>query len=153
MPPFISMGVNNTWFSNREEQVYNIRLFHGQNTKIRCLTYSNQTNSTLIPNPICSIFPSPRGRVWSLPRTRYGVKGRHSLCLDPAGFNPLSPFHRDSYPFQALRRIDDNRLRPAQEDLQAFFLYGRMKAADDAQALITPFPGLIHGRQDGISGT
>jgi len=54
--------------------------------------------------------------------------------------------------FKTSGGTDDDRLHPAEQNLEAFFFNRGMKPADNAAAFISPPSGLVHGFKDGIAG-
>jgi hypothetical protein len=67
-----------------------------------------------------------------------GYCSRHSAVLLPERgkdqqavfLHRSAPFHRQSHPFDAAGRAHDHRLRTTQQQVQALFLHGCMKAPD-----------------------
>ncbi len=78
-------------------------------------------------------------------------KGREEeqAALHERGF----PRSWQAHPVNTPSRADDDRLRAAQEESQAFFLHRRVKAADDRYPGIAQGAGEVISLQDQAAGT
>jgi hypothetical protein len=61
------------------------------------------------------------------------------------------PLSRETGPYTP-GRADDNRLVPPEQELEAFFFHGGMKAADDRNLGFAQGPGQVIGFQDKVPG-
>ena len=89
-----------------------------------------------------------------------GEFGGHALFGGgEAGEDEQAAFGQRGLPFcgnafwHGAGRADDDRLRAAQKDAQAFLLHGRMETANDAAPIIPPTGGLVVGGQNDVAGT